>query len=323
MSASIAWDQRVQAVGLDPDRGGGTDPGRATPLRTAALEVRARECPSPVLASRGEMFAALDPLGLLQRRDRIGAVIHAARVDRVSVVALVHDRRRLRGRGSRSLRNLPPVWRDRNSPRAVAVNRNVLVRVGRDLGPTPRRVLREDLNSVGVGSRSSRADFEEGAGAALPGQQRVGRDANRPQVLGPVTRKGLGRGGGHLGSRRRRRRRRTTVYVTVARRGTQRIRAASCDRQRDGGDECDPSSQASDRQTLFAQTDGSKAGVNRANPEVSPPRATVESPAVTGDRVSSKPPSETVSFSTGFATPRVRRSRWRATSVGASQKPVS
>jgi len=50
----LAWDERVQAVSLDPPRLGGALPARAAPLARAALGVRTRKRPGAVLAGRGE-----------------------------------------------------------------------------------------------------------------------------------------------------------------------------------------------------------------------------------------------------------------------------
>jgi hypothetical protein len=49
---SLAWNERVAAVGLDPLRLGLTLPGRAAPLGSPALEIGPRKRPAAMLAAR-------------------------------------------------------------------------------------------------------------------------------------------------------------------------------------------------------------------------------------------------------------------------------
>lgn len=64
----LARDQRVEAVGGDPCRGGLALPGRTAPFRRAALATRPGELPGAVLALGRQVVAALYRRGLTQRR---------------------------------------------------------------------------------------------------------------------------------------------------------------------------------------------------------------------------------------------------------------
>lgn len=95
----LAWDYRVQSVGLDPRRSRGTFSGRAAPLRRAAPAVRARECPDAMLAFGRSVVAALHVRRLLERDHRQAVALHALSVDALDVIALV-ERRRCRHRAA-------------------------------------------------------------------------------------------------------------------------------------------------------------------------------------------------------------------------------
>src|SRR5215218_7578690 len=89
----VARDERVQTVGFDPRRSGLALPGRAAPLRRAASVIGPSERPLAVPAHRRLVLAAHDTRGATQRDDGDHAPVHAAVMDRVRVVALVHRAR--------------------------------------------------------------------------------------------------------------------------------------------------------------------------------------------------------------------------------------
>lgn len=68
----LARDQRVEAMGLDSAACGFAFPGRAAPLRRAALEVGPGDPPLAMLASRRQMVTTDNASRLAQGDDRPG-----------------------------------------------------------------------------------------------------------------------------------------------------------------------------------------------------------------------------------------------------------